>query len=99
MNLLWAIILITLGIIYFGVFIYASMVIYSDMGQILIWKRPVYALLGGFVYTIMFIVISPMFALVLPFWLVTEISKNYKNKTLLEYIKNKLNIKERDENE
>ena len=93
MNLFWAIILITLGIIYFGVFIYASMVIYSDMGQILTWKRPVYALLGGF------IVISPMFALVLPFWLVTEISKNYKNKTLLEYIKNKLNIKERDENE
>lgn len=99
MDIYSTIILITLGIIYFGVFIYASMVIYSDMGQILTWKRPVYALLGGFVYTMIFIVISPIFALVLPFWLVTEISKNYKNKTLLEYIKSKLNIKERDENE
>lgn len=92
MNLFWILFLIILGIIYFSVFIYASMVIYSDMGQILTWKRPVYALLGGLVYTMIFVVISPMFALVLPFWLVTEISKNYKNKTLLEYIKNILKI-------
>ena len=96
MNLFWTIVLIILEIIYFSIFIYASMVIYSDMNDVLNWKRPVYAVIGGLCYTVIFIIISPLFVLIFPFWFITEISKAYKEGNLLEYIKNRLNIKERN---
>jgi len=84
MNLFWTLFLVILGIVYFNIFIYASMVIYSDMNDVLNWKRPVYAVIGGLCYMVIFITISPLFVLVIPFWLTTEISKVYKEGNFLK---------------
>ena len=63
----WKIISAIVSTIYIGVFIYSTMMFYSDMNRLPFKKRLPYSICGSMIYTFFVITVTPLILLIMPY--------------------------------